>query len=308
MNSTPTPAIVLDGLHQSFGAVHAVKGASFTVERGQVFCLVGPNGAGKTTTVECITGLQTPDAGIVRVLDQHPQRNRSVFFESVGVQFQENSLYQKVKVGEAIRTFARLYRDPRDPSALLDLLGLTDRENTFYKNLSGGERRKLLLAVALVGQPELVILDEPTTGLDPHARRALWRILHRFREDEGLTVLLTTHDMQEAEEESDVVCVMDQGEVIATGPPQVLVDEYQLGTRVSVSLNGHDLEEDTFQSLPGLTRSDTVDQTLHLYGMGDAFTSAATEALQNTGIHDFTVRPAGLEDLYLIITGSRYSS
>lgn len=307
-SSNATPAVEVDGLHKSFGDVDAVNAMSFTVEPGDVFCLVGPNGAGKTTTVECIIGLQTPDAGTIRVLGQNPQTARTTLFESVGVQFQENSLYGNIKVREAIYTFARLYETPRNPEALLDAFDIAHCRDTYYKHLSGGERRKLLIATALVGDPDLVVLDEPTSGLDPHARRALWRTLHRFREETGLTVLLTTHDMREAEQESDVVCVMDEGRRIAIGAPEALVDAHQLGTHVAARLhNGDPVRTEAFDALPGLTRLDVIDRTLHLYGTGDEFTPAVTQLLEEKGLPDYSLRPAGLEDLYLIVTGNRYT-
>jgi ABC-2 type transport system ATP-binding protein len=311
-DGTGDPVVDVEGLERSFGDVRAVDGVSFDVRPGQVYTIVGPNGAGKSTTIECLIGLQAPDAGRVRVLGQDPQANRARFFEEVGVQFQENSLYPTITVREALQTFARLYDDPRPVDELIDAFDLRDRADAYFKDLSGGERRKVAIAVALVGDPKLAVLDEPTSGLDPHARRRLWRTLRSFC-DRGLTLLLTTHNMQEAEAHSDVVCMMDAGRIIAEGAPADLVDQYDLGMRVAAHGSNGTFDEaafspDALDALPGLTRTDRMGDTLCLYGRGDEFPPAATAYFQEHGVREYAVREAGLEDLYLMITGSQYET
>lgn len=297
--------LTIDALRKSYGDIVAVDGISFSVAPNQVFCLVGPNGAGKTTTVECILGLRKHDSGTVQVLGLSPQRDRTRVFRQVGVQFQENSLYPMIKVWEAIHLFASMYDQPLDPEELLDIFDLQKRKKVAYRGLSGGERRKLLIAIALVGNPKVLVLDEPTSGLDPHARRALWSTLNRFRE-QGLTILMTTHNMQEAQEQSDVVCMIDEGKIIASGSSRQLLEEYKLGTRIAVTINGRALEGRLFEGCPGMTRVDVLDHLLCIYGVGNEFTASATKILQDHGVQDYAMRPADLEDLYLMITGTHY--
>jgi ABC-2 type transport system ATP-binding protein len=308
--------VEVDGLERAFGDVQAVDGVSFDVGSGQVYTIVGPNGAGKSTTIECIIGLQEPDAGRVRALGRAPQENRAQFFEKIGVQFQEDGLYPDLTVRETLETFAQLYDDPRPVEAMIETFDLQSRADAYFKDLSGGEKQKVSIAVALVGTPELAILDEPTSGLDPHARRRLWSTLRSFCDD-GLTLLLTTHNMQEAEAHSDVVCMMDEGRIIAEGAPDDLIERYDLEMRVAAHAPNGPVDdpfvEEAFstkalQSLPGLTRTDRMDDTLCLYGRGDEFPPAATAYFQKHGVREYAVREAGLEDLYLMITGSQYKT
>lgn len=309
-HSSPTtpadePVIFVEALAKSFGEVEAVRSVGFEVQPGQVFCLVGPNGAGKTTTINCITGLETPDHGTVRVLGGSPTVQRSRLFERVGVQFQENSLYPRITVSEALHHFARFYENSLSPDVLLEMFALGHRRGSAYKSLSGGEKRKLCVALALIGQPKLAILDEPTSGLDPHARQALWDILKRLS-SEGLAILLTTHNLQEAEEQSDVVCMLEKGSIIAMGQPAQLVADHELGTRVAVETDGHAVTR-SFDEVPGLSLVEQTDRALRLYGTGSAFVPALTDVLEAEGFRKYSVRPAGLEDLYLLVTGNPYA-
>jgi len=310
------PVVEVDELERAFGDVQAVDGVSFDVETGQVYTIVGPNGAGKSTTIECVIGLEERDAGRVRALGRDPQENRAQFFEEIGVQFQEDGLYPDLTVRETLETFAHLYDDPRPVEAMLETFDLQNRADAYFKDLSGGEKRKVSITVALVGNPELAILDEPTSGLDPHARRRLWSTLRSFC-DGGLTLLLTTHNMQEAEAHSDVVCMMDEGRIIAEGAPDDLIDQYDLEMRVAAHARNGTVDdpfaEEAFstgalQTLPGLTRTDRMGDTLCLYGRGDEFPPAATAYFQEHGVREYAVREAGLEDLYLMITGSQYET
>jgi ABC-2 type transport system ATP-binding protein len=202
------PIIEVEHLHKRYRDTVAVEDVSFTVEQGEIFGIIGPNGAGKTTTVETIEGLRTPDRGVVRVLGLDPWKDRAELRERVGVQLQQSDLYDKVQVGEALELFASFYRDPADPGRLLEQLGLAGKRDTGFDKLSGGQRQRLSIALALVGNPEVAILDELSTGLDPHARRDTWRLIEEVRAG-GVTVVLVSHYMEEIGRLSDRVAVLD---------------------------------------------------------------------------------------------------
>jgi ABC-2 type transport system ATP-binding protein len=213
-----TPAVVVDGLTKAYGAHLAVDGLSFTVERGEVFGLLGPNGAGKTTTVETLEGYRKPDAGTVRVLDLDPVRDHRKLMPRIGVMLQEGGLYPGVRPLEALRLFAAYYEHPEAPDDLLDLVGLRPMAGKLVRRLSGGQKQRLSLALALVGRPEVVFLDEPTAGMDPHARLTTWEVITGLQE-RGTTVILTTHAMDEAERLCDRVAIIDGGHLVALGTP-----------------------------------------------------------------------------------------
>ncbi|SFW53093.1 ABC transporter ATP-binding protein [Amycolatopsis australiensis] len=215
------PLLEVTGLRKRYGARVAVDGVSFTVERGEIFGVLGTNGAGKTTTVECLLGLRRPDGGTISVLGLDPVTDRAALTRRVGVQLQESRLPAKLRVREAIELFASFYPDPADVDVLLDRLDLRAHARSAFGKLSGGQKQRVSIALALVGNPELAILDELTTGLDPHARRETWRLVEGVR-DAGVTVLLVTHFMAEAERLCDRVAVFDAGRVVATGTPDEL--------------------------------------------------------------------------------------
>jgi len=215
------PIIEVEHLRKRYRDTVAVEDVSLTVEAGEIFGIVGPNGAGKTTTVELIQGLRTPDRGRVRVLGLDPWRDRDELRQRVGAQLQQSDLYDKVRVGEALELFASFYRDPADPGRLLDQLGLAGKRSTSFDKLSGGQRQRLSIALALVGDPEVAILDELSTGLDPHARRDTWRLIEEIRAG-GVTVVLVSHDMEEIGRLCDRVAVLDAGRVVAIDTPERL--------------------------------------------------------------------------------------
>ncbi len=215
-------AIVVDGLVKSYGSTHAVNGLSLSVRAGEVFALLGPNGAGKTTTLEILEGYRTPNAGTVRVLGLDPQRDARLLKVRVGVMLQQDGLHPGLTAREALRLYAGFFRCPEDPEALLDRVGLHDAARTRCRRLSGGQKRRLALAVALVGRPALVFLDEPTTGMDPQARLTTWEIIRGLREG-GTTVILTTHAMDEAERLADRVGIIDRGRLVALDTPRGLM-------------------------------------------------------------------------------------
>ncbi|HTJ71882.1 MAG TPA: ABC transporter ATP-binding protein [Actinospica sp.] len=225
------PVIEVTNLHKEYGRVTAVDDVSFAVEPGEIFGILGPNGAGKTTTVECISGLRAPDGGRVRVLGLDPVVDRDELHQTVGVQLQEAGLPDKLKVREVMDLYASFYRDPADSSALLSRLGLAGKADARYKKLSGGQKQRLAIALALIGKPRVVILDELTTGLDPHARRETWGLVEQIR-DQGVTVLLVTHFMEEAERLCDRLALIDRGRVVAVDTPAGLAERTGGGQRM----------------------------------------------------------------------------
>ena len=218
----PQPAIHVAAIRKGYGRTIAVDDVSFDVQAGEIFGLIGPNGAGKTTTMECVEGLRTPDRGVISVLGLSPTRDIYALQERIGVQLQEAQLQKRIKVREAVALWAALYRKPADGDRLIEQLGLSDKRNAWFMTLSGGQKQRLFIALALINDPELVFLDELTTGLDPQARRAIWELVRGIRQ-RGKTVLLTTHLMEEAERLCDRVAIIDHGRIIDVGTPAELV-------------------------------------------------------------------------------------
>jgi len=299
-----TPVLQINALRKSYGNLVAVQNASFTVCPQQVFCLVGPNGAGKTSIIDCIVGLKKPDSGDIHLFGERipDLRRRKDIRSRVGIQFQEDSLYYDIRVREALRLYAKMYQNPIDPDELIDIFELQRQQKTAYKDLSGGERRRLLIAIALVGKPALLILDEPSSNLDPHLRRQLWDVLNHYR-TQGLTIIMTTHNMQEAQQYSDVVCVMNQGEIIASGSVPQLLEQFQLNLKAEVET---EVDPETFADCVGVTHVDSSSQGVCIYGKDEVFKNAVIDRLNSLSIHQFSVKTADLEDVYLFATGSRY--
>ncbi|WP_326705322.1 ABC transporter ATP-binding protein [Streptomyces cyaneofuscatus] len=215
------PAVEVEGLCKRHGGTLAVDQVSLEIQKGEIFGILGPNGAGKTTLIECMAGLQKQDSGVVRIGGMDPQAQRSKVREILGVQLQECKLPEKLRVDEAIRIFSSFYSDPADPGKLLSDLGLADKRKTYFEHLSGGQRQRLSIALALVGQPDIVIFDELTTGLDPQARRLVWELVESVRAS-GTTVLLVTHNMEEADRLCDRLTLIDSGRNIACDTPAQL--------------------------------------------------------------------------------------
>ena len=236
-----SPAIEVAGLGKRYGSVHALDGVSMTVETGEVFGILGPNGAGKTTTVEILEGYRRADAGDVRVLDLDPWREGGRLRPRIGVMLQDGGLYPGIRPLEALTLFASYYDDPDDPQRLLDLVGLRDSEHTLVRRMSGGQYQRLSLALALIGRPVLVFLDEPTAGLDPRARATTWELVRELR-SQGATVVLTTHAMDEAEQLCDRLAIIDHGRMVGYGTPGELAA-------------AHTVEETRFSAPPKLDRA-----------------------------------------------------
>src|SRR6476619_5136622 len=230
----PEPVIVVRNLAKRYGKTVAVDDVSFEVREGEIFGLIGPNGAGKTTTMECVEGVRRPDAGQISILGLDPFRDVRQVQNRIGVQLQQAQLQKRIKVWEAVDLWASLYPKPLDGNRLLEQLGLTDKRNAWFMNLSGGQKQRLFIALALINDPEVVFLDELTTGLDPQSRRAIWDLVRDIRQ-RGKTVFLTTHLMEEAERLCDRVAIIDHGRIVDIGAPSELVDRHCPERTVSVA-------------------------------------------------------------------------
>ena len=213
--------IEVRNLRKAYGDTVAVDDVSFTVQEGEIFGILGPNGAGKTTTVECVEGLRAADRGEISVLGLDPWRDRAELTQQLGVQLQDSQLPDRLKVAEALELYSSFYRAPADWGALLEVLGLADKAGTSFKKLSGGQKQRLSIALALVGNPRVAVLDELTTGLDPQARRDTWELIEAVR-DRGVTIVLVSHFMEEAERLCDRVALIDSGRVVVTDTPAAL--------------------------------------------------------------------------------------
>lgn len=299
-----TPIIKVSNLCKSYDKIIVVQNVSFAVYPQQVFCLVGPNGTGKTSIIDCIVGLKKPDSGDIHLFGTNVSnlRRRKDIRSRIGVQFQEDSLYNDIRVREALCLYAKMYQNPVDADELIDIFDLQRQQKTAYKNLSGGEKRRLLIAIALVGRPALLILDEPSSNLDPHLRRQLWDVLNHYR-DQGLTIIMTTHNMQEAQQYSDVVCVINQGQIIASGSVPQLLERFQLNLKVEIETK---VDSDVLADCTGITHIDVSSQGTCIYGKDEVFKDAIIDRLNSLGIYEFSVKTADLEDVYLFATGRRY--
>ena len=252
--TAPSPALRAEGLVKRFGSLTAVDGIDLELQRGICLAMLGPNGAGKTTTIEMLEGITRPDAGRIEILGRSWTRDAAEIRERIGVQLQETRLQEKVTVFETLRLFRAFYREGRDLREVLEIVGLVDKRDARVETLSGGQHQRLSLACALVSSPELLFLDEPTTGLDPQARRRVWEIVERFKSTGG-TVLLTTHYMEEAEKLADHVVILDAGKVIARGSPASVIAS--LRAESIVELHPRDgkgalLEDAALLALPGV--------------------------------------------------------
>ena len=277
-----TAAVAVEGLRKSYGHLEAVRGIDFTIRPGEVFGLLGPNGAGKTTTVEILEGYRKRDAGTVEVLGIDPQRATSAWRERIGVMLQSSSLYPNLTVIESLRVFAGYYSKPRNAEEVVDLVGLSEKRDTRVRKLSGGQQRRLDLGIALVGDPDLIFLDEPTTGFDPGARRAAWETVRGLREL-GKTILLTTHYLDEAEQLADRVAVLRDGEIVREGTPSDLTGG-AVETEIRYRRDGEDVVERT------------LDPTRRLHEL-------TAEALaRGEELDGLEVRRPTLEDIYLELT------
>jgi ABC-2 type transport system ATP-binding protein len=296
-------AIHVSHIRKSYRTTLAVDDVSFDVETGEIFGLIGPNGAGKTTTLECAEGLRRPDAGTITVLGLDPFRDVRRLQERIGVQLQEAQLQKRIKVKEAVALWASLYPRPLDGGRLLEQLGLGDKRDAWFMTLSGGQKQRLFIALALINDPELVFLDELTTGLDPQARRAIWDLVRGIR-DRGKTVLLTTHLMEEAERLCDRVAIIDHGRIVDVDTPAGLVRRHCPERSIVVTTESADAET-TFRALPNVASVVRKDQDITINGSGDDLVSHVIDCLSENRIRVTTLRTLlpTLEDVFLKLTG-----
>jgi ABC-2 type transport system ATP-binding protein len=296
---------VLD-LRKRYGDVVAVDGVSFQVAPGEVFGLLGPNGAGKTTTVECLLGLRTQDSGTVRLLGMEHGWDSGALKARLGAQLQTTGFLPRLTVREQLGLFAALFPAALPVDQLLDRVGLREKAKAQTKSLSGGQRQRLALAVALVNDPDVIFLDEPTTGLDPQARRGLWDIVRQVQAA-GKAVLLTTHYMEEAEQLCDRVAIMDRGKVIGLDSPAALINRYFKETAIElVPTNGSDRSR--LAGLPAVGQTASQNGHVTVYSSDVPRTMAGLFQMVSDGsfsFKDLAVRQATLEDLFLKLTGRR---
>jgi ABC-2 type transport system ATP-binding protein len=295
----PAEVVSIDRLRVRYGDTLAVDDVSLSINRGEIFGILGPNGAGKTTTVECVGGLRRPDAGQIRVLGLDVPGHRKELRPQVGIQLQASELPDKLRVGEAVELFASFHSNSREPDELLERLGLEDKRQTRFVNLSGGQRQRLSIALALVGRPQLAILDELTTGLDPAARRETWKLIEGVR-DQGVTVILVTHFMEEAEYLCDRVALLHRGRVIAVDTPAGLASG--AGQRLSFRPRGA-LDPAALRALPGVSGVRSEDDRIEVAGGGD-LVAAVMELLVSRGVVPLETRleQSSLEDAFMQMT------
>lgn len=293
-------------LRKSYGKLEAVRGVSFTIPERTIFGLLGPNGAGKTSTIEMIEGLRVPDSGSVRVCGLRPIEDAMRVRQLLGAQLQTTSLPDKIRVREAFDLFAGFYASPANVDELLDWVGLQHKSATFFQYLSGGEKQRVALGLALVGNPKMLFLDEPTTGLDAKIRRELHELILRIR-DQGKSILISTHYIEEAERLCDLVGIIDQGQLHAIGHPRQLIEDQGAGDRLQVTL-AQPIEAAVLAGLAGVDEVQPSDGTYFLRGKsgGKMLASLAVYAdRQGNELLEARITHTSLEDVYLKMTGRR---
>ena len=304
MDDTASHAVIqVRGIRKAYGRTLAVDDVSFEVQRAEIFGLIGPNGAGKTTTMECVEGVRRPDRGSITVLGLDPERQAHALQQRIGVQLQEAQLQKRIKVREAVALWSSLYRTSVNGDDLLAQLGLGEKRNAWFMTLSGGQKQRLFIALALINEPEVVFLDELTTGLDPQARRAIWELVRGIR-SRGKTVFLTTHLMEEAERLCDRVAIIDHGRLIDAGTPAALVRRH-CPERTVVVTTADPAAADTFRAIPGIDAVDVAGAELSLRGRGDDFVTRVIQCLADHRITvtDLRTESPTLEDVFLRVTG-----
>ena len=295
--------IHVESIRKAYGSTVAVDGVSFDVEQAEIFGLIGPNGAGKTTTMECVEGVRRPDSGSISVLGLDPVRQAYALQQRIGVQLQEAQLQKRIKVREAVALWSSLYRTRVDGDQLLVQLGLSEKRNAWFMTLSGGQKQRLFIALALINDPEVVFLDELTTGLDPQARRAIWELVRGIRA-RGKTVFLTTHLMEEAERLCDRVAIIDHGRLIDAGTPAELVRRHCPERTVIVTTVDASAAE-RFRAMPEIDGVEVTGDDVSIRGRGEDFVTRVIQYLaeRRMTVKDLrTINPT-LEDVFLRVTG-----
>ena len=300
------PILQVEDVYKRYGDLEAVRGVSFSVEEGEVFGLLGPNGAGKTTTIEILEGLRNADSGKASVCGYDPQLNANELKHEIGATLQATSLPDKLRALDALRLFASFYKRGRNPQELLKRFGLEEKRNTFYNQLSGGQKQRLALAMALINDPKVLFLDEPTAGLDPQVRREIYDIIEELRREKK-TILLTTHYIEEAERLCDRVAIIDHGKVIALGTPRELRQRSGDKTRIEVKL-ARPVAVDTLKALEGVTDAREVDGSyaIHTQRPPQAIVSVVKHLeAESNELHSLEIFTPSLEDVFIELTGRR---
>ncbi len=297
------PVIKVEHLRKVYGKVVAVNDISFEVQEGEIFGMVGPNGAGKTTTIECLESLRNPDSGKISVLGLNPLNDGYTLRERIGIQLQEATLYDRIRVWEALDLFASFYHHSIDWNSLLETLGLEDKRNSYINKLSGGQKQRLYIALALVNDPELIFLDELTTGLDPQARRMMWKLVQDIR-NQGKTVFLTTHYMEEAEQLCNRVAIIDRGNIIALDTPENLIRSLGVDSRIIFSVK-EPFEIEHLKKLKSVSRVECRNERVIVYGQGEKLVGEVVNMLTVDGVyfHDLRTEQPTLDDVFLTLTG-----
>jgi ABC-2 type transport system ATP-binding protein len=299
-------SVIVTDLKKYYKQVKAVDGISFSVPQGEVFGMLGPNGAGKTTTVETIVGLTARDSGDIKVMGKDPGKEPMAVKSHIGVQLQTAAMFPRLTVRETVCLYANFYPKALDVVEVIELVGLTEKSDTQTIKLSGGQLQRLSVALALTGNGDTIFLDEPTTGLDPQARRALWDVIRQMKK-RGKTVFLTTHYMDEAEKLCDRVAVVDRGKIIALDSPSELINKHFPEKAIEFKQSGPD-PVTNFKELPGVKRVKQEEDTVIIYTTEVSTTiSSLLQYSDSAGVpvNDLTIRTATLEDVFLELTGRR---
>ncbi len=290
------------------GKLIAVDNVSFSISKGEIFGLLGPNGAGKTTTLEIIESLQKPTAGTVSVLGLDPQKNPQKVKEKIGIQLQSSSFFDYLNLIEILKLFGNFYSKQADPDELLKIVDLTDKRRALVKELSGGQQQRFSIAVSLVNEPNVVFLDEPTTGLDPQARRYMWKFIRKINQ-QGKTVVLTTHYMEEAEELCDRVGIIDHGKIVSLDTPETLIDQLKISAHLSFRLENTQVSPEQFSGIDGVIRTEKNGEGI--YRLEISHVSVTIPPLvswakrNNNRLRGIEIHRATLEDVFLDLTGSK---
>ena len=297
------PVIKVEQLRKVYGKVVAVNDISFEVQEGEIFGMVGPNGAGKTTTIECLESLRNPDSGKISVLGLNPRNDGYALRERIGIQLQEATLYDRIRVWEALDLFTSFYHHSIDWNSLLETLGMEDKRNSYINKLSGGQKQRLYIALALVNDPELIFLDELTTGLDPQGRRMMWKLVQDIR-NQGKTVFLTTHYMEEAEQLCNRVAIIDRGNIIALDTPENLIRSLGVDSRIIFSVK-EPFEIEHLKKLKRVSRVECSNERVIVYGQGEKLVGEVVNMLTVDGVHfhDLRTEQPTLDDVFLTLTG-----
>jgi ABC-2 type transport system ATP-binding protein len=303
MKTIKQPIIEVTDLVKQYSDVRAVDNISFSIQPGEVFGMLGPNGAGKTTTIECIEGLRKPDQGQIRVMGMDPREDGYRLREQIGIQFQSAALPDRIKVWEALDLFASFYKRSVDSEELLTKMGLEEKRNAYIAKLSGGQKQRVFIALAMINDPQILFLDELTTGLDPQSRRMMWDQVQEIQ-TQGKTIFLTTHFMEEAERLCDRVAIVDHGKIVALDTPQRLVDGLGEENRVVFETPG-DLGQVILKKLSGFGRVERIGDRVVVYGKKAGLVGRVVNALESskTPFENIHSEQPTLEDVFLKLTG-----